>query len=62
VQVTQGGGDLRPASGGYRSSLRHIGPIWFQPVDDVRRRVRIIAADDWRRLVGVRADWLEIVR
>ena len=62
VQVVQGGGDLRPGSGGYRSSLRHIGPIWFQPVDDVQRRVRTIAAGDWRRLVGVRADWLEIVR
>ncbi|HEV2784839.1 MAG TPA: hypothetical protein VGV67_00510, partial [Solirubrobacteraceae bacterium] len=62
VQVVQGGGDLRPGSGGYRSSLRHIGPIWFQPVDDVQRRVRTIAARDWRRLVGVRADWLEVVR
>lgn len=62
VQVVQGGGDLRPASGGYRSSLRHIGPIWFAPVDDAARRVRTIDADDWRRLVGIRADWLEIVR
>jgi hypothetical protein len=62
VQVVQGGGDLRPASGGYRSSLRHIGPIWFQPVEDMRRRVITIPAEQWRRLVGVRADWLEIVR
>lgn len=62
VQVVQGGGDLRPGSGGYRSSLRHIGPIWFQPVEDVQRRVRTIDPDRWRILVGVRADWLEIVR
>lgn len=62
LEVLQGGGDLRPGSGGYRSSLRHIGPIWFQPVSDVQRRVVTIDPDDWRRLVGVRADWLEIVR
>ena len=62
VQVVQGGGDLRPASGGYRSSLRHVGPIWFQPVEDMLRRVRTIDAADWRRIVGVRADWLEVVR
>jgi hypothetical protein len=62
VEVLQGGGDLRPASGGYRSSLRHVGPIWFQPVQDAQRRVRTIASRDWRRLVGVRADWLEIVK
>lgn len=62
VQISQGGGDLRPGSGGYRSSLRHIGPIWFQPVEDVQRRVRTIDPDRWRSLVGVRADWLEIVR
>ncbi|MGH2943819.1 MAG: hypothetical protein ACRDLN_13700, partial [Solirubrobacteraceae bacterium] len=62
VQVVQGGGDLRPASGGYRSSLRHIGPIWFQPAGDVERRVVTIDPRDWRRLVGVRADWLEVVR
>jgi len=62
VQVVQGGGDLRPGSGGYRSSLRHAGPIWFQPVDDAQRRVQTIDPDDWRRLVGIRADWLEVVR
>ncbi|HEV2059917.1 MAG TPA: hypothetical protein VGR11_11220 [Solirubrobacteraceae bacterium] len=62
VQVRQGGGDLTPGSGGYRSSLRHIGPILFQPVRDAKRRVRVIDPDDWRELVGVRADWLEVVR
>ncbi len=62
VQVQQGGGDLRPGNGGYRSSLRHIGPILFQPVQDEARRVRVVDAGDWRRLVGVRSDWLEIVR
>ena len=61
-EVRQGGGDLRPGSGGYRSSLRHIGPIWFAPVDDRARRVVTIGAGAWRRLVGVRADWLEVVR
>ena len=62
VQVRQRGGDLRPGNGGYRSSLRHIGPILFQPVQDDARRVRVIDAADWRKLVGVRSDWLEIVR
>ena len=62
VQVVQGGGDLRPANGGYLSSLRHIGPIWFQPAQDMQRRVRTLDPRHWRRLVGVRADWLEIVR
>ncbi|MDP2709991.1 MAG: hypothetical protein Q8O56_02110 [Solirubrobacteraceae bacterium] len=61
VQVFQGGGDLRPGNGGYRSSLRHIGPIVFEPVGNDARRVRVIDADDWRRLVGLRSDWLGIV-
>ena len=62
VEVRQRGGDLRPGNGGYLSSLRHIGPIFFQPVADDARRVREIDAGRWRRLVGVRSDWLEIVR
>jgi len=61
-QVLQGGGDLRPGNGGYRSSLRHIGPILFQSASDDPTRMRTIAAADWRRLVGVRSDWLEVVR
>jgi len=61
VQVKQGGGDLRPGSGGYRSSLRHVGPMLFEPVMDGERRVVVIDAADWRRLVGVRSDWLEVV-
>jgi hypothetical protein len=62
VVISQGGGDLRPGSGGYRSSLRHIGPVWFVPIEDRARRVVTIDPGDWRRLVGVRADWLEVVR
>ena len=62
LQVVQGGGDLRPGNGGYRSSLRHIGPILLQPVADDPTRVRTVAPAQWRRLVGVRSDWLEIVR
>lgn len=62
IEIVQGGGDLRPGSGGYRSSLRHIGPMWLQPVDDVDRTVVTIEPGEWRRLVSVRADWLEIVR
>jgi hypothetical protein len=62
VKISQGGGDLRPGSGGYRSSLRHIGPLWFVPVQDRALRVVTIDAGQWRRLAGVRADWLEIVR
>jgi hypothetical protein len=62
VEVSQGGGDLRPGNGGYRSSLRHIGPILFEPVASDPRPVRVIVAGNWRELVGIRSDWLEIVR
>ena len=62
VQVTQFGGDLRPGSGGYRSYLRHIGPIFFQPEQDWNLEVTTIAAGDWRQLVGESVDWLEVVR
>jgi len=62
VSIRQGGGDLRPGTGGYSSSLRHIGPIYFEPVADERLPVREIDASRWRDLVGRRADWLEVVR
>lgn len=61
VQLVQGGGDLRPGNGGYRSSLRHLGPMLFNPVENEPAGVREIGARDWRRLVGVRADWVEVV-
>ena len=62
VELVQGGGDLRPGSGGYLSSLRHVGPIFVVPEGDDDAPVQQLAARDWRRLVGVNADWLEIVR
>lgn len=62
IEYVQGGGSLRPGNGGYRSSLRHIGPITFQPVGDMRRRVEQLPADRWRELVGRRLDWVEVVR
>jgi hypothetical protein len=62
VQLVQGGGDLRPGNGGYRSSLRHLGPMVFDPAANEARRVRVIAAHGWRALVGTRVDWLEVVR
>jgi hypothetical protein len=62
VSIRQGGGDLSPGTGGYISSLRHIGPIFFEPVADERFPVREIDASRWRELVGRRADWLEVVR
>ena len=62
IEISQGGGDLRPGSGGYLSSLRHVGAIFLAPVADEDAPVRVIDARDWRRLVGVNADWLEIVR
>jgi hypothetical protein len=62
LTLRQYGGDLRPGSGGYQSSLRHIGPIYFDPVANERDAVRTLAPSRWRDLVGVRADWLEIVR
>ena len=62
VQLVQGGGDLRPGNGGYRSSLRHLGPMVFAPAANEAGRVRVLAARGWRALVGVRVDWLEVVR
>jgi len=60
--LQQGGGDLRPGNAGYRSSLRHIGPIILAPVADDQLPVTYLRAGDWRRLIGMNADWLEIVR
>ncbi len=62
VQVRQRGGDLRPGNGGYRSSLRHIGPIVFSARAGRARGVRVIAPPTGARSSGVRSDWLEIVR
>ncbi len=62
ISIRQFGGDLRPGSGGYLSSLRHMGPIYLDPVQNDRYVVREIEPRRWRELVGVRADWLEIVR
>ncbi len=62
VTIRQRGGDLAPGTGGYLSSLRHIGPIFFNPIANERFPVREIDPSRWRELVGVRADWLEIVR
>ena len=61
VLIRQRGGDLRPGSGGYRSSLRHIGPMFLDPVANARFGVRTIDPRHWRSLVGLRADWLEVV-
>jgi len=61
VAIHQGGGDLRPGTGGYRSSLRHVGAIFVASVADEAAVVRELDPRDWRRLVGVDADWLEIV-
>ena len=62
LEVQQGGRSLRPGNAGYRSGLRHVGPIVAAPVADERLRVTELDARDWRRLVGLRVDWLEIVR
>ncbi|MGH2944418.1 MAG: hypothetical protein ACRDLN_16780, partial [Solirubrobacteraceae bacterium] len=62
LSISQGGGDLRPGNGGYRSSLRHIGPIVFNPAPDEQFPVTYLRPGEWRRLVGMNADWLEIVR
>lgn len=62
LRIEQGGGDLRPGSGGYRASLRHLGPVVFDPVANEDPPLRTVAAGDWRRLVGRRLDWLEVVR
>jgi hypothetical protein len=62
LSIRQFGGNLSPGSGGYLSSLRHIGPLFFDPVANERETVREIEPSRWRELIGVRADWLEIVR
>ncbi|MEA2150379.1 MAG: hypothetical protein QOD69_2209, partial [Solirubrobacteraceae bacterium] len=62
VAISQGGGDLLPGTGGYLSSLRHVGAMTFTPLSEDALRVRTIDPADWRRLVGVSSDWLEIVR
>lgn len=62
LSIRQHGGTLWPGSGGYLSSLRHIGPIFFDPVANERDAVREIDPARWRELIGVRADWLEVVR
>ena len=62
VAISQGGGNLRPGTGGYLSSLRHVGAIFLSPLSEETLRVRTLDPGDWRRLVGVNADWLEVVR
>ncbi len=62
ISIRQGGADLRPGTGGYLSSLRHIGPIFFNPVANEQFTVRVVDPARWRELVGIRSDWLEIVR
>ncbi|HTN26007.1 MAG TPA: hypothetical protein VL120_18605 [Solirubrobacteraceae bacterium] len=62
IAIHQGGGDLRPGSGGYLSSLRHVGAIVLSPLSEETLTVKTVAPAGWRRLVGVNADWLEIVR
>jgi len=61
LKLEQGGGDLRPANAGYRSSLRHVGPIIVQPQFEAPLAVTYLRARDWRRLIGMNADWLEIL-
>lgn len=63
LELTQGNGDrTKPGNRGYSSSLRQIGPIIFSPVTNEGTAVTEIAPRRWRRLVGLRPDWLEIVR
>lgn len=63
LELSQGNGDRKqPGNRGYLSSLRHVGPIIFEPVANETITVRQLAPSQWRRLVGVRSDWLEIVR
>jgi len=61
LRIRQGGGQLRPGSSGFRSNLRHIGPLFFDPVANARFAVRTVDPRDWRSLIGVNADWLEVV-
>ncbi|MDQ3676437.1 MAG: hypothetical protein M3401_06480 [Actinomycetota bacterium] len=63
VELSQGNGRrAQPGNRGYLSSLRHIGPIILNPVGNEDIAVTQIAPPQWRRLVGLRCDWLEIIR
>jgi hypothetical protein len=63
LEISQGNGDRKqPGNRGYLSSLRHIGPVILNPVANEDIAVMQLPARDWRRLVGVRSDWLEIIR
>ncbi|MDX6690827.1 MAG: hypothetical protein QOG15_2284 [Solirubrobacteraceae bacterium] len=62
-ELSQGAGDRKqPGNRGYLSSLRHVGPIIFEPVGNENVTVTQVAPSRWRRLVGLRSDWLEIIR
>jgi len=62
LALSQGNGNrLAPGNRGYISSLRHIGPIILNPATNEENAVSQLRPSQWRRLVGVRADWLEIV-
>lgn len=63
LELSQGTGErTQPGNRGYRSSLRHIGPIIFNPTANEDIAVTQLAPGQWRRLVGLRSDWLEIIR
>lgn len=62
VQITRGGGSLRPGSGGGdQSSANHIGPLALSPPANERRRLRTVSPDDATSLCGRRLDWVEVV-
>jgi len=60
IDLVQGGGTLKPGSGGRLGSLRHVGPLALQPFADQAQDVQTADPSDWRALCGKRLDWLEI--
>jgi hypothetical protein len=63
LELSQGNGNRAyPGNRGYSSSLRQVGPIILNPVGNEDVAVTQIPARQWRRLLGLRSDWLAVVR
>jgi hypothetical protein len=60
VRIFRPGRSLAPGAAGGASRL--LGPLVLTRADGAAPLVRLLAARDWRKLCGVSADWVEVVR